>query len=226
MKRLTAMFLTAACVLSLAACGTQKPSLDEVKQAIAEGTVTLEDAVGKGWVTQEWADEYLEENSVPAADKGAAGAIGAFSTTTLSGDEFTREQMADVTLFVFLDPTDPDAEAFYQALADGYEGVKASGADILVCTKGEEGNEMFAEAPFPVIQYNDSLKNAVGNYTEMIEGQPNVYSWCVNASFYSAWSSSVEGEDLGADAAGFVEMRQEMADGAGGETGETAVVMG
>lgn len=91
MKRLTAMFLMAACALSLAACGTQKPSLDEVKQAIAEGTVTLEDAVGKGWVTQEWADEYLEENSVPAADKGEAGAIGAFSTTTLSGDEFTRE---------------------------------------------------------------------------------------------------------------------------------------
>jgi len=68
MKRWTVMFLTAACALSLAACGTQKPSLDEVKQAIAEGTVTLEDAVGKGWVTQEWADEYLEENSVPAAD--------------------------------------------------------------------------------------------------------------------------------------------------------------
>lgn len=226
MKRWTVMFLTAACALSLAACGTQKPSLDEVKQAIAEGTVTLEDAVGKGWVTQEWADEYLEENSVPAADKGAAGAIGAFSTTTLSGDEFTREQMADVTLFVFLDPTDPDAEPFYQALADGYEGVKASGADILVCTKGEEGNEMFAEAPFPVIQYNDSLKNAVGNYTEMIEGQPNVYSWCVNASFYSAWSSSVESEELGEDAAGFVQMQKEMSEQTGIESGETAVVMG
>ena len=226
MKRLTAMFLTAACVLSLAACGTQKPNLAEVKQAIEEGTVTLEDAVDKGWVTQEWVDEYLEEHSVPAADKAAAGAIGEFTTTTLSGEEFTREQMADITLFVFLDPTDPEAEAFYQALADGYEGVKINGADILVCTKGEEGNEIFENAPFPVIHYNDSLKKAVGNYTEMIEGQPNVYSWCVNASFYSAWSSSVESEELAEDAASFVQMKNEMADGTGSESGETAVVMG
>lgn len=226
MKRLTAMFLTAACVLSLAACSSRKPGLDEVKQAIEEGSVTLEDAVDKGWVTQEWADEYLEERSVPAADKTAAGAIGEFTTTTLSGEEFTREQMADVTLFVFLDPADPDTPAFYQALTDGYEGVKKNGADILVCTKSEDGNELFADAPFPVIQYNDSLKNAVGNYTEMIEGQPNVYSWCVNTSFYSAWSSSAESEELAEDAAGFAQMQKEMSGTSGMESGETAVIMG
>lgn len=226
MKRLTAMFLTAACVLSLAACGSQKPALDEVKQAIEDGSVTLEDAVDKGWVTQEWADEYLEERSVPAADKAAAGAIGEFSTTTLSGEEFTRDQMADTTLFVFLDPADPDAAAFYQALTDSYEGVKENGADILVCTKSEDGNEMFADAPFPVIHYNDSLKEAVGNYTEMIEGQPNVYSWCVNASFYSAWSSSAESEELAQDAAGFVQMQKEMSTAAGNESEGAAVMLG
>ena len=114
--------------------------------------------------------------------------------TTHSGDEFTADQMGDVTLFVFLDPNDPDAAAFYQALVDGYEGVKENGAEILVCTKSEDGNELFDNAPFPVILYNDSLKAATENHREMIEGVPNTASWCVNTSFLSAWFSSVEAE--------------------------------
>ena len=225
MKRWIAIFLTAAFAFSLAACGSQKPGLDEVQQALENGSLTLEDAVDKGWVTQEWADKYLEERSVPAADKTEAGAIGEFTTTTLSGEEFTRDQMADITLFVFLDPADPDTPAFYQALTEGYEGVKENGADILVCTKSEEGNELFKDAPFPVIYYNDSLKNAVQNYAEMIEGQPNTYSWCVNNSSFSAWSSSAESEMLVEDAAGFAEMQKEMSKDAGSGN-EGAAVMG
>lgn len=224
MKRLTVIFVAAVCALSLAACGSQKPTQDEVEQALEEGTITLEDAVDKGWVTQEWADDYIEERSVPAADKMQAGAIGDFSTTTLSEETFTREQLGEVTLFVFLDPADPDAAAFYQALADGYEGVKESGAEILVCTKSEEGNELFAEAPFPVILYNDSLQAAVASHKEMIEGMPNSASWCVNGSFYSAWFSSVESAELADTAASFVSMQKEMAEESGAQSGGMAVM--
>ena len=224
MKRLTVTFLALVCALFLVACGSQKPSLDEVEQAIQDGSLTVEDAVDKGFVTQEWADEYMQQQSVPAASKTEAGLIGEFSTTTLSGDEFTRDQMADVTLFVFLDPSDPDAETFYQALVDGYEGVKESGAEILVCTKSEDGNELFSDAPFPVIHYNDSLKNAVESHKEMIEGQPNTSSWCVNASFLSAWSSAVESEKLADSAASFVEMQKEMSSGTSSENGGMAVM--
>ena len=53
MKRFAAIFLSAVCTLSLTACGSQKPSLDEVEKAISEGNVTVEDALEKGWVTQE-----------------------------------------------------------------------------------------------------------------------------------------------------------------------------
>lgn len=224
MKRLTVIFVAAVCALSLAACGSQKPTQDEVEQALEEGTITLEDAVDKGWVTQEWADDYIEERSVPAADKMQAGAIGDFSTTTLSGETFTREQLGEVTLFVFLDPADPDAATFYQALADGYEGVKESGAEILVCTKSEEGNELSAEAPFPVILYNDSLQAAVASHKEMIEGMPNTASWCVNGSFYSAWFPSVESAELADTAASFVTMQKEMTEESGAQSGGMAVM--
>lgn len=91
MKRLAAILLAMACAFSLAACGNQTPSLDEVEQAIERGSLTLEDAVDQGWVTQEWADAYVEQRSVPASSKTEAGAIGTFTTTTLSGEEFTRE---------------------------------------------------------------------------------------------------------------------------------------
>lgn len=224
MRRLIVIVLALVCALSLASCGSQEPSLDEVEQAIENGSLTIADAVDKGWITQEWADEYEQQQSLPAASKTEAGAIGEFSTTTLSGETFTQEQVADVTLFVFLDPADPDAKTFYQALADGYEGVKENGAEILVCTKSEDGNELFEDAPFAVIHYNDSLKAAVANHKEMIEGHPNTSSWCVNASFLSAWSSMVESETLADSAASFVEMQKEMASGAGSENGGMAVM--
>lgn len=224
MKRFAAILVAAACTLSLAACGSQKPSLDEVKQALENGTLTMEDAVDNGWVTQEWADAYEEEKSVPASNKTEAGAIGAFTTTTLSGEEFTHEDMGNVTLFSFLDPADADAKAFYQALVDGYEAVKEQGAEILVCTKGETGNEMFDQAPFTVIHYNDSLKAATEHHKEMIEGLPNSASWCVNTSFYSAWFSAVEADKLGDSAASFVETQKEIANGNTGSNGGMAVM--
>lgn len=224
MKRFAVILVAAACTLSLAACTSQKPSLDEVQQALENGSLTVEDAVDKGWVTQEWADEYVEGKSVPASSKTEAGAIGAFTTTTLSGEEFTREDMGSVTLFAFLDPADADAAAFYQALVDGYEAVKEQGGEILVCTKGETGNEMFEQAPFPVIYYNDSLKAATEHHKEMIEGLANTASWCINASFYSAWFSSVEADKLGDSAASFVAAQKEMAAGDAGSNGGMAVM--
>lgn len=79
------------------------------------------------------------------------------------------------------------------ALAQAHEGVTANGAGIVLCTKSEEGNELFADAPFPVILYNDSLKAAVGKNSGMIEDEEilNTASWYVNGSFYSSWSLKV-----------------------------------
>lgn len=219
MKRWIAIFMAATCTLSLAACGNAKPSETEVQQAIESGNMTIDDALSKGLVDQEWVDNYIDNKSVPAANKTEAGAIGEFTTTTLSGEEFSHEQIADVTLFVFLDPTDSEAAAFYQALTDSYEGVKENGAEILVCTKSENGNELFETAPFPVIHYNDSLKNAVGTHKDMIEGMPNTASWCVNTAFFSSWYSAVKAEELPDSAASFVEMHKEMSNGDSANSG-------
>ncbi|MFQ7401121.1 MAG: hypothetical protein ACLRNW_25580 [Neglectibacter sp.] len=64
-KRAAALGLAALLTLSLAACGEKAPSLEEVEQAIEAGTLTMEDALDKGWVDQAWVDDYWEARTVP-----------------------------------------------------------------------------------------------------------------------------------------------------------------
>lgn len=96
----------------------------------------------------------------------------------------------------------------------------------MVCTKSESGSELFAEAPFPVILYNDSLKAAIGGNSSMVEDgeMPNAASWYVNGSFLSAWYSTVEGEDLPESAAAFVEMGRKPAFEAGDSSAAMAAM--
>lgn len=211
-RRLAALGLAGVVALSLAACGNKKPSLEEVEQAIQEDTLTVEDALDKDWVDQEWVDSYVEANSVPAADKTEAGAVGEFTTQTLSGEAFTRDQLSPVTFLAFVDPENGEAETFYQTLKDAWEGVQEAGAGVVLCIKGESGRDRFADAPFPVIVYNDSLREALGNNQGMVEELANTGAWYVNGAIFSAWSSSLEVEDFISSAQSFVEMVAEKDD--------------
>lgn len=210
-RRFAALGLAAVISFSLTACGEKKPSMEEVEQAIEDGTLTVDNALEKGWIDQAWVDAYLEDNSVPASNKMEANKVGDFATTTLDGGEFTKGDLKSVVFFAFADPADPGAAEFFQNLVDAYEGVTANGAGIVLCTKSEEGSDIFSNAPFPVILYNDSLQEAVGNNRAMIEDEevPNTASWYVNGSFFSAWSLEVEAEDLVESAASFVEMSED-----------------
>ena len=89
-RKLAVLGLAAAMALSLAACGEKRPSQEDVEQSIEAGTLTIEDALDKGWVDQAWVDAYYEENSVPAASKTESNMVGDFATTTLSGGIWGR----------------------------------------------------------------------------------------------------------------------------------------
>ena len=207
-KRAAALGLAAVMTLSLTACGEKTPSLEEVEQAIEAGTLTVEDALDKGWVDQAWADAYWEESSVPAVSKIEANRVGEFTTTTLSGEPFTREDLGDVLLFAFVDPASEEAGAFYDAMTAAWDGVQEAGAGMVLCLKGEDESGRFADAPFPVILYNDSLKEALGNNSGMVEDKdvPNTASWYVNGSFLSAWALVLDAEELPEDAAAFAKV--------------------
>ena len=210
-KRAAALGLAALLTLSLAACGEKAPSLEEVEQAIEAGTLTVEDAQDKGWVDQAWVDGYWEARTVPAVDKIEINRVGEFTTTTLSGEPFTQEDLGHVLLFAFVDPASEDVGAFYDAMTAAWDGVQEAGAGMVLCLKGEDERGQFADAPFPVILYNDSLKEALGNNSGMVEDKdvPNTASWYVNGSFLSAWLMVLDAEELPEDAAAFVAMGQE-----------------
>lgn len=210
-KRAAALGLAAVMTLSLAACGEKAPSLEEVEQAIEAGTLTVEDALDKGWVDQAWVDAYWEDRTVPAADKIETNRVGGFTTTTLSGEPFTQEDLGDVLLFAFVDPASEDAGEFYDAMTAAWDGVQEAGAGMVLCLKGEDESGRFADAPFPVVLYNDPLKEALGNNSGMVEDEDvsNTASWYVNGSFLSAWMMALDAEELPEDAAAFAAMGQE-----------------
>ena len=211
-KRAAALGLAAVMMLSLAACGEKAPSLEEVEQAIDAGTLTMEDALNKGWVDEVWAENYMEEHSVPASDKREAYRVGDFTTTTVSGVEFTREQVGDVVLFAFVDPETEGAASFFEEMQAAFPDVEKAGAGLLLCVKGEAQAEQFAGALFPVIQLNDSLKNAMGFNKKTVEDPdlPNTASWYVNGSCLSSWYSALNRDGLVADAETFVGIAEEM----------------
>lgn len=211
MKKWMAILAAAGCLLALSGCGQQKPSLDEVEQTINEGNITVEDALDKGWITQEWADQYIASNTVDAADKTVSFGIGDFKTQTAAGEEFTREDLNPVTFWAFIDPSDSEAESWYQALTESYQEIEDKGAEVLVCTKDDEDFSMFEDAPFTVIVYNDSVEEALSNngMSEMVEELPNTGNWFVGEYFASSWYSKLTAEDLIEAADGFIGLYQE-----------------
>ena len=231
MKRFAIIIATAACALALAACSPQTPALDEVEKAIAEGNVTLEDALDKGWVTQEWVDAYLEEHTVAADDKVADDALADFSTETVEGGAFAKDDIQGVTFLTFIDPEAEEGRAFFRELAAASDAVRQNGASIVVCARGGQGNELFDGAPFPVIVYNDELRAALGESAEMAEGGPATGVWYVDGAVISAWCTGLPASDIEESAASFVEIYHDLqgtngsaaANGADAQNGEAAV---
>lgn len=209
MKKKIVLAIALVLCLALSACGSKAPSQEEVESAIRDGSVTLQDALDKGWVTQEWVDSYLEENTVPAADKIAINMVGEFETETMAGDAFTNENLPKTAFLAFIDPEDSDAETYYNELVHAVEDVQAAGADIVVCNKGDMNAELFQDAPFSVISYNDSMKEALGHNGEMASGSPCTGVWYVDGSLVSAWISKADADSLTDSAASFAAMSSE-----------------
>ena len=195
-----------ALCLTLSACGSQAPSQEEVEAAIEDGSITIEDALDKGWIDQAWVDSYMEENSVPVADKIAINKVGEFETKTVTGDTFTNQDIPAVAFMVFLDPEDAGAQAYYDELVKAVEDVRAASADIVVCSKGGMDAELYQDAPFSVVEYNDAMKTVLAQNDGMASEIPCVGVWYVDGSLISAWSSEVDAASLADSAASFAGM--------------------
>lgn len=150
--------------------------------------------------------------------------MGTFETETSSGEVFTNSDLPNVAYLAFLDVDDAGAADFYDGLVRAAEGVRDAGAEIIVCSKDDVAAELFTDAPFPVVAYNDAMQEALAQNDEMASCIPCTGVWYVNGSLVSAWNSSVDADDLADTAVSFVSMGQETDDGT--TDGTAAIAMG
>ena len=194
MKKIITLLLISIIAVSFVACNHSQPTIEEVIASIEAGTLTMDDAVEKGYVDEQWVEDYYAKNSVPAMDKSQSNMISEFETETLSGEMFTNDDLSDVTFIAFLNPNSEDAKEQYDILLETYDKVVASGADILIVSTSDEGTELFEDAQIQVVSYNDSIKSALGSLTEMVNEDGFIGSWNVNGAFMSAWNMKIEAD--------------------------------
>ena len=192
MKKIIALLLTSTMAISLVACGQSKPTEEQVISAIQAGTLTMQDAIDKGYVDNQWAEDYYEASAVPAPDKAEAYMVDDFETETIDGEVFTKSDLSPVTFISFLNPSTEEGKAQYKALDETYDEVIASGGDILVVNVSDEDSDLFERAKFKVVSYNDSLKTALGTLSDMVNEHGAMGSWNVNGSFLSTWYSIID----------------------------------
>ena len=196
MKKIITLLLICAIATSFVACGEKKPSEEDIIASIEAGTLTMDDALEKGYVDETWVEEYYAERSVPAMDKSQSNMLSAFETETLDSETFTNEDLSPVTFIAFVNPTSEDAITQYNILVQAYDEVVESGADILVVNTSNEATDLFKDAKFKVVSYNESVKSALGSLLEMVNEDGFTGSWNVNDAFMSAWYMAVDLESF------------------------------
>ena len=192
MKKIMTLLLASTMAISLVACGQSQPTQAEVIVAIKDGTLTTQDAIDKGYVDEQWVEDYYEASAIPAPDKAEAYMVDDFETETIDGEVFTKSDLSPVTFISFLNPNTDEGKSQYKALDETYDEVISSGADILVVNVSNEYSDLFENAKFKVISYNDSLKTALGTLSDMVNEDGAMGSWNVNGSFLSTWYSIID----------------------------------
>jgi len=225
MKKFMIMILMGALVLSLAACGDSKPSVEEVKAAIENGTVTVEDAMEKGWLTSDDIASIDMGESIPAENKLTANMLGDFQTSTLDGKIFTNKDLSNFTYLAFINPNSENAKECINVLTEKYDEIKNANAEVIIflidfdntenaenteTTETTETNEdsqisqenvdleslqALKDLDISVLQYNDSVKNALGANADMVKSDGFTGTWNVGGAFPLAWSMKIDMED-------------------------------
>lgn len=222
MKKLMIMMVIGVLVISIAACGDSKPSVEEVKAAIENGTLTVEDAIEKGWITSDDIASIDMGESIPAENKLTANMLGDFQTSRLDGTSFTNKDLSDFTYLTFINPNSENAKECINVLTEKYDEIKNANAEVIIFlidfdntenaekiekTETNEDSQISQEnvdlewlqtlkdLDISVLQYNDSVKNALGANADMVKSDGFTGTWNVGGAFPLAWSMKIDAED-------------------------------
>lgn len=203
MKKIIALCCILALSISLTACGS-RPSDAKIKEALDMGTITVEDAKAKRWIDEEWIKENFEQ--IKAQTK--VYLFGDFETTYLDGTPASSDLIHDTMCLVFFNTTGEgtlDKLAIFQKAKEGMEKAGAPLLGIVTDADVDAAKEKLADFDFPIIVYNDEMKAAMADYSEMTE-QDLTANFTHDGGFYSAWYFQPDAEELVETAQAFANM--------------------
>lgn len=193
MKRMMAALLSAVLALSLAGCGAT-PSDEQIKEALAEGTITVEDAKSRGWIDDEW----INANYQPIEGKSKIYLFEPFETTYLDGSPASSTIIEGTMCLVFFNTEQPDTLEKLKPYHEASGQMKELGVPILGIITDKDvdaAKERLSELNFPVIVYNEAMLAAFESHDEMIQ-QDVVSVFTKDGGIYTAWRNGETTESL------------------------------
>lgn len=193
MKRMMTILLSAMLVFSLVGCSST-PSDEKIKEALAEGRISIEDAMSKGWIDEEW----IEANYKPVEGKSKIYLFEPFETTYLDGTPAASTIIEGTMCLVFFNTEQADTLEKLKAYNEVSDQMKELGVPILGIITDKDvaaAKEKLADIKFPVIVYNEAMLEVFEGHDEMIQ-QDVVSVFTKDGGFYSAWRNGETTESL------------------------------
>lgn len=180
-------------VFSLAGCSTT-PSDEKIKDALAEGTITVEDAKSRGWIDDEW----INANYQPIEGKSKIYLFEPFETTYLDGTPASSLIIEGTMCLVFFNTEQPDTLEKLKVYNEVSDQMKEQGVPILGIITDKDvaaAREKLSDIKFPVIVYNEAMLAAFESHDEMIQ-QDVASVFTKNGGIYTAWRNGETTESL------------------------------
>lgn len=193
MKKMMTMLLSATLVFSLTGCSTT-PSDEKIKDALAEGTITVEDAKSRGWINDEW----IKANYQPIEAKSKIYLFEPFETTYLDGSPASSTIIEGTMCLVFFNTEQANTLEKLKVYNEVSDQMKELGVPILGIITDKDvsaAKEKLSDIKFPVIVYNEAMLEVFEGYDEIIQ-QDVVSVFTKNGGFYSAWRNGETTESL------------------------------
>lgn len=193
MKKIMTILLSGMLVFSLTGCSSN-PSDEKIKDALAEGKITIEDAKSKGWIDEEW----IKANYKPIEAKSKIYLFEPFETTYLDGTPVSSTIIEGTMCLVFFNTEQADTLEKLKVYNEVSDQMKELGVPILGIITDKDvaaAKEKLSDIKFPVIVYNEAMLEAFEGYDEIIN-QDVVSVFTKDGGFYSAWRNGETTESL------------------------------
>lgn len=193
MKKIMTILLSGMLVFSLTGCSSN-PSDEKIKDALAEGKITIEDAKSKGWIDEEW----IKANYKPIEAKSKIYLFEPFETTYLDGTPVFSTIIEGTMCLVFFNTEQADTLEKLKVYNEVSDQMKELGVPILGIITNKDvaaAKEKLSDIKFPVIVYNEAMLEAFEGYDEIIN-QDVVSVFTKDGGFYSAWRNGETTESL------------------------------